>query len=58
MKVKVIKEFVDKHTNKLHKVNEVFECTEERYNEIKGAGSYVEPVPVTKKAEKVEKETE
>ena len=54
MKVKVIKEFVDKHTNKLHKVNEVFECTEERYKEIMGAGSYVEPVPVvTKKAEKV-----
>ena len=52
MKVKVIKEFVDKHTNKLHKVNEVFECTEDRYNEIMGAGSYVEPVPVTKKAEK------
>lgn len=44
MKVKVIKEFVDKHTNKLHKVNEVFDCDAKRYEEIKGAGAFVEPV--------------
>lgn len=51
MKVKVIKEFVDRHTNKLHKVNEVFECDAKRYEEIKKAGSFVEPV----KEEKVTK---
>lgn len=53
MKVKVIKEFVDKYTKKLHKKNEIFECTEERYNEIKKAGSYIEPAPSVKKAEKI-----
>ncbi len=49
MKVKVIKEFVDKHTRKLHKVNDTFECDKNRFNEIKSAGNYVEEV--TAKAE-------
>lgn len=35
MKVKVMKEFVDKHTKKLHKVDEVMEVTKERLAEIR-----------------------
>ena len=35
MKVKVMKEFVDKHTKKMHKVGEVMEVTKERLAEIK-----------------------
>lgn len=34
MKVKVIREFTDIHTRKLHRLNEVFECDETRLNEI------------------------
>ena len=45
MKVKVKKEFVDKHTWKLHPVGEVFECTEDRLKEIQSASpNYVERV--------------
>lgn len=43
MKLKVINEFVDKHTKKLHKKGSTFECSETRYKEIQKAGSYVEP---------------
>ena len=55
MKVKVIKEFVDKHTKKLHKVNEVFECDSKRYEEIIKTGAFVAPV-VVEKVEKAEKQ--
>lgn len=34
MKVKVIREFTDVHTRKVHKVDEVFECDEARLKEI------------------------
>ncbi len=34
MKVKVIREFTDIHTGKIHKVDEVFECDEARLKEI------------------------
>lgn len=44
MKVKVIKEFVDIHTGVLHENGSTFECDETRYEEIKSAGTYVEPV--------------
>lgn len=44
MKVKVIKEFIDKHTGELHTVGSSFECDESRYNEILESGLYVEPV--------------
>ena len=54
MKVKVIKEFVDKHTKRLHKVGSTFECDKTRFNEIKEAGSFIEPVSEPKK-EKVNK---
>ncbi len=53
MKVKVIKEFVDKHTNVLHPEGEEFECRKSRYEEIMQSGKYVVPVTV-KKANKAE----
>lgn len=56
MKVKVIKKFVDKHTKKVHKVDEIFECSEARLSEIQKAGSFVEPVLPEKKETK--KDTE
>lgn len=44
MKVKVIKKFRDITTKEIRKAGEVFECTDERYAQIKKAGEYVEPV--------------
>lgn len=35
MKVKVMSEFVDKHTKKIHKVGEVMDITKERLAEIR-----------------------
>jgi hypothetical protein len=35
MKIKVMKEFVDRHTKKLHKVGEVMDVTKERLAEIR-----------------------
>lgn len=49
MKVKVTKEFVDKHTGELHTVGSSFDCDEARFKEIKEAGSFVEPVVVKEK---------
>lgn len=44
MKVKVVKRFIDKETNELHKPDSEFECTKERYEEIKVCGNFVVPV--------------
>ena len=44
MKVKVIKKFRDKHTRAIHKVGAVITISKDRYEEIKAAGKYVEPV--------------
>lgn len=44
MKVKVIKEFVDIHTGELHTVGSSFDCGHRRYDEIRSAGNFVEPV--------------
>lgn len=49
VKVKVINEFIDRHTGQLHKVGEVFEVTEKRLKEIKSA-SRTKFVEVVKKA--------
>ena len=51
MKVKVVKEFVDKHTGELHKVDSSFDCSEDRFKEIQKAGAFV--VPEAKKETKV-----
>ena len=55
MKVKVVKSFIDKTNNQVRAINEEFNCTDERYAEIKKAGNYVEPVITTKKSVKEEK---
>ncbi len=44
MKVKVIEEFRDKYTKKIHKVNKVMEITKERYDEILTVGNFVEEI--------------
>lgn len=44
MRVEVKKEFVDKHTWKLHPVGEVFECTEDRLQEIQSVDDFVSKV--------------
>lgn len=41
MKVKVIKSFIDKTTQKVRKLDEEFSVTEERFKEIEKAGHYV-----------------
>lgn len=58
MKVKVIKEFVDKYSNELHKVGSKFECDEKRLKEIERAGAYVVPVPSVSKEKAEETATE
>jgi len=52
MKVKVIKEFVDKYTGELHTVGSSFSCENDRFEEIKNAGAFVEVVPEVKKEKK------
>lgn len=41
MKARVIKEFIDKHTQEFHAVGEEISLTAERYAEIEKAGPYV-----------------
>lgn len=50
MKVKVIKAFRDKHTKKLHKVNDILTVNKERYEEILKTGKFVEEVKAEKSA--------
>jgi len=61
MKVKVLQEFTDKYTDKRHKVNERFDCTDERLAEIQSVSkrlvAVVKEAPATDKAEEPEKET-
>lgn len=56
MKVKVLREFTDKHSKKSHVVGEVFECTQERLIEIESVSKrlvqVIEDKPSVKKAEK------
>lgn len=49
MKVKVIRDFNDKHTKQLRVAGEVFECTAARLKEIQSAGDFVEKVPARKR---------
>lgn len=51
MKVKVIESFIDKYTGEVHDIDEVIECTEERYQEIASAGNYVLAEPGRKAKE-------
>lgn len=45
MKVRVLKPFRDKHTNKPHRSGETFECDERRMKEILAVGPLIEKVP-------------
>ena len=49
MKAKVIQDFRDKHSGKLHKAGEILDITEERYAEI------LETAPLVKKAREPKK---
>lgn len=51
MKVKVLENFIDKHTKKLHKVGDVLEIKKERFDEIQKVKNLVEVIeePETKK---------
>lgn len=44
MKAKVIHEFIDKHTTEIHKVNDILEISEERFEEILTVGKLIEKV--------------
>lgn len=44
MKVRVIKDFIDKNTKQLQKTGKVIDVTDARFSEIRKAGNYVEPV--------------
>lgn len=50
MKVKVIEEFKDKYTKKIHTLNKVMEITKERYDEILTVGNFVEEIKEEPKA--------
>ncbi len=45
MKVRVIKEFIDKYTREFHGIGEEILLSEERFAEIEKAGAYVEKLP-------------
>lgn len=60
MKVQVINEFVDKHSQELHPIGEVFDVTDKRLAEIQGAGSFVKVLenkeePASSESEKEQK---
>ena len=44
MRVRVIQSFIDKTNGQVRNLNEVFECTELRFEEIEKAGHYVDKV--------------
>lgn len=50
MKVRVLKPFRDKHTNKPHRSGETFECDERRMKEILAVGPLIEKVPSPEEA--------
>ena len=52
MKVKVIEVFRDKYTNKVYKLNDDIEVTEERFKEINEKHNYVEKIIENKKNNK------
>lgn len=62
MKIKVISEFIDKHTLEFHKVGEVLDCDESRFAEIesarKGLVTVVNTEPETAESETAEPEKE
>lgn len=57
MKVKVIELFRDKHTKKIHKVNDILTISKERYDEILTVGNFVEEIKEEPKEEAAPKKT-
>lgn len=49
MKVKILKDFKDKHNGKIHKKGETMIISKERYNEILSVGNLVEQIEEPKK---------
>lgn len=41
MRVEVVKKFIDRYTGDVHKVGDVLDITEKRYEEIKARGKFV-----------------
>ena len=56
MKVKTVKKFRDKHTGEVHNVGDMFECTEDRYNEILETGEFVTKVATRARRKKADTE--
>ena len=44
MKVKVLKKFIDRKEKAVRQLGEIFECTQERYDEIMSKNRLIEPV--------------
>jgi hypothetical protein len=59
MKVRVIKDFRDKYTKKIHKTGEILEITKERYEEINSTahGIFAKEMPEDQKEKKKTKST-
>lgn len=55
MKVKTLKKFIDQKEKVIRQPGEVFECTQERYDEIMAKNRLIEPL---KEVEKPEEEPE
>ena len=54
MKVRVLKQFVDIHTNEVHAVGQVFEASEDRVKEIQSKdGDLIEVVRTPRSRKKV-----
>ena len=58
MKAKVLKRFIDKETKVLNEIGTEINITKERFEELKAAGNYVEPIKNTKSKAPVEEPTE
>lgn len=58
MLVKVMTDFIDKHTKVLHEKGSTFSCDVERFNEIQTTGKFVEIIADTeeKKVEEIKPE--
>lgn len=57
MKVKVIKDFRDKYTKKIHEVGEEIEVTKERYEEINSTAHGILIKKIEEKKERQESKT-
>lgn len=56
MKVKVIRDFIDKHTKVYCPAGMTREVSKERYAEIQAAGDFIQVIPEPSPAEPVQKE--